>query len=81
MREGEWKLVSEVGQGWELYNMSEDRTEQYDLSETEADRLKDMQTAYHKWMKRCGVADWPIPPNKWNPAMRAPHAHLSPSTR
>ena len=81
MREGEWKLVSEVGQGWELYNMSEDRTEQYDLSETEADRLKYMQAAYHEWMKRCGVADWPIPPNKWNPAMRAAHAHLSPSTR
>ena len=48
MREGEWKLVSEVGQGWELYNMSEDRTEQYDLSETEADRLKYMQAAYHE---------------------------------
>jgi arylsulfatase len=81
MRDGEWKLVSEVGKGWELYNMSEDRTELNNLAENEKDRLLKMQNSYKEWMNRCGVEDWPIPPQTWNPIMHAPHNHSSPTPR
>ena len=77
MRSGEWKLVSEVGEGWELYNMSEDRTELNNLAEKEKDRLLKMQKSYKEWMYRCGVEKWPIPPQTWNPTMHARHAHSS----
>jgi arylsulfatase len=77
MRSGEWKLVSEVGEGWELYNMSEDRTELNNLAEKEKDRLLKMQESYKEWMYRCGVEKWPIPPQTWNPTMHARHAHSS----
>ena len=77
MRDGEWKLVSEVGEGWELYNMSEDRTELSNLAEKEKDRLSKMRNSYLEWMQRCGVEEWPIPPQTWNPVMHSPHSHSS----
>ena len=77
MRDGEWKLVSEVGEGWELYNMSEDRTELNNLAEKEKDRLSKMRNSYLEWMQRCGVEEWPIPPQTWNPVMHSPHSHSS----
>ena len=77
MRDGEWKLVSEVGEGWELYNMSEDRTELSNLAEKEKDRLSKMGNSYLEWMQRCGVEEWPIPPQTWNPVMHSPHSHSS----
>ena len=77
MRDGEWKLVSEVGEGWELYNMNEDRTELNNLVEKEKDRLSKMRNSYLEWMQRCGVEEWPIPPQTWNPVMHSPHSHSS----
>ena len=77
MRNGEWKLVSEVGEGWELYNMTEDRTELNNLADKEKGRLLRMQKSYEGWMNRCGVEEWPIPPQTWNPTMHARHAHSS----
>ena len=77
MRDGEWKLVSEVGEGWELYNMDEDRTELNNLAEKEKDRLSKMRNSYLEWMQRCGVEEWPIPPQTWNPVMHSPHSHSS----
>ena len=77
MRDGEWKLVSEVGEGWELYKMNEDRTELNNLAEKEKARLSKMQNSYLEWMKRCGVEKWPIPPQTWNPVMHSPHSHSS----
>ncbi len=77
IRDGEWKLVSEVGEGWELYNVNEDRTELNNLAEKEKERLSKMRHSYHTWMERCGVEDWPIPPQTWNPVMHAPHSHSS----
>ena len=75
MRQNEWKLVSEVGSGWELYNMSEDRTELHNLAHTEKDRVKMMIKKYTDWSNSHHVELWPIPPHTWNPSMRAPHAH------
>ena len=77
MRDGQWKIVSEVGRGWEIYNMDEDRTELRNLVETESNRLTAMESSYEDWARRCEVEAWPLPPLTWNPKMRAPHAHRS----
>ena len=77
MRDGQWKIVSEVGRGWEIYNMDEDRTELTNLVETESSRLTAMESSYEDWARRCEVEAWPVPPLTWNPKMRAPHAHRS----
>ena len=42
LRDGDWKLVSFKGQPWELYNLANDRTEQFNLAESEPDRVKAM---------------------------------------
>jgi arylsulfatase len=42
LRDGDWKLVSFLGQEWELYNMANDRTELNDLAKAEPERLKAM---------------------------------------
>ena len=77
MRYGEWKLVSEVGHNWELYNMLEDRTELSDLLDGESDRFKEMLSSYKEWMARCEVQNWPLPGHLWNPEMISSHAHRS----
>ena len=46
LREGDWKLVNRHGEKWELYNISEDRTEQNDFSNKETKRLKNMITTW-----------------------------------
>lgn len=46
LRDGDWKLVSFKGQEWELYNMTEDRTELLNRASTEPVRLAQMIT---KW--------------------------------
>lgn len=42
LRQGDWKAVSFQGTTWELYNVSEDRTELNDLAQTYPDRLDAM---------------------------------------
>ena len=75
MRDGEWKIVSEIGKGWEIYNMSYDRTELNDLVEGERERIKLMTNFYSDWMKRCDIEPWPISSMKWDPGFNKPHAH------
>ncbi|MCP4889740.1 MAG: arylsulfatase [Planctomycetaceae bacterium] len=42
LRDGDWKAVSFRSQGWELYNMADDRTELRDLAADEPERLSKM---------------------------------------
>ena len=60
LRIGEWKLVSKHPGDWELYNMTEDRTELNDLCAGEAERVRDMSALYDTWAQRCEVRDWPL---------------------
>ena len=64
-RNGEWKLVKEFGSDWELYNMSEDRTELHSLAATESVRVRSMSASYEEWAARCNVADWPFSVGDW----------------
>ncbi len=56
LRKGDWKLVNKDGGPWELYNLDADRTEQHDLSETEASRLAGMQQRWEQWARAMEVS-------------------------
>ena len=60
IRIGDWKLVSKNRGGWELYDMTTDRTEMNNLAATQLDRVKDMSAQWDAWAKRVGVAPWPL---------------------
>ncbi len=60
VRDGEWKLVSKHPGKWELYNMTEDRTEMHDLSAQQSERVVQMAAQWDAWSKRVGVLPWPI---------------------
>lgn len=55
VREGKWKLVGQRGDGWELYNLEEDRSEQHDLSDEYPERVASMVNAYDTWAERVGA--------------------------
>ncbi len=61
VRDGDWKLVSEYDyskkefRAWELYNLSEDRAELYDLSFDYPDVRDDLIREYEAWTARSGV--------------------------
>jgi arylsulfatase len=58
MRVGDWKLVRKYPGDWELYNMGEDRTEQYDLREKNPDRTKEMVKEWEEWAEKCDILPW-----------------------
>ena len=58
MRDGDWKLVAEYPGTWELYNISDDRTELNDRAKGEKTRLANMVREYDTWASRIGVVDW-----------------------
>ena len=60
IRIGDWKLVSKHRGGWELYDMTTDRTEMNNLAATQLDRVNDMSAQWDAWAKRVGVAPWPL---------------------
>jgi arylsulfatase len=75
VRDGQWKLVSEYGKGWELYDMEADRTELNDLAGSEATRVAAMEKVYLECAERCGVQEFPVGPA---PAPRqSPNVHVS----
>ena len=60
VRIGDWKLVSEFPGPWELYNISEDRSETNNLINKEKGIANNLQKKYEDWAQRCGILDWPI---------------------
>ncbi|MFP3937362.1 MAG: arylsulfatase [Phycisphaerae bacterium] len=59
VRDGRWKLVSahELGR-WELYDITEDRTELNDLSDAKPDEFARLGRLYDDWANRAGVLPW-----------------------
>jgi arylsulfatase len=61
MRQGDWKIVSRFNYKanepypWELYNLSEDRTESNDLAAQHPERVEEMIPLYDFWAERCHV--------------------------
>jgi arylsulfatase A-like enzyme len=61
VRDGKWKLVSRFPEGWELFDMEADRTEQHDLAAEQPERAKAMAAMWQAWADRIGVQPWPMP--------------------
>ena len=55
VRVGKWKLVAERSQGWELYDLSQDRSETNDLAARQPGRVRQMATVYNAWATRTGA--------------------------
>jgi arylsulfatase len=77
IRIGDWKLVAEWNKPWELYNISDDRTEQNDLIDGEKDRAKAFEKLYFEWAERAEVLPWPVNPNVFAKRLKGDHAHIS----
>jgi arylsulfatase len=69
MRDGDWKLVSENPGAWELYNISDDRTELNNRADGEKDRLTRMSREYDAWGERIGIVNWV---DRWDRIGRGP---------
>jgi len=62
VREGNWKLVTSNDRddgAWELYNLSEDRSESKDLSETHPDTIQRLKDKWHRWARQANVVPYP----------------------
>ena len=55
IRSGEWKLVREYPGPWELYRISEDRSELEDLAGQHPDIVARLAARYEEWAGRVGV--------------------------
>ena len=64
VRAGDWKLVAKHNQGWELYDVSKDRTESHDRAKTMPDKVAELAAKYDAWAKRAQVEPWPVAAKK-----------------
>ena len=55
IRDGNWKLVAERSKDWELYDLSEDRSETNDLASDLPERVARLSKRYDQWAKRTGA--------------------------
>jgi arylsulfatase len=55
IRDGDWKLVSQSKQPWELYELSKDGTELNDLVDQFPDRVAEMKRRFEKWESRTNL--------------------------
>ncbi len=58
VRKGEWKIVADYQQPWELYNLEEDRTELNNLAQMHPDKVKELIDLYDQWARKCHVLPW-----------------------
>ena len=58
--EGGWKLVRLRNQAWELYNLTEDRSETNNLAEAYPDRRETLRRKYEQWAKKNQVLPWGV---------------------
>jgi len=58
VRQGPWKLVAEIDQPWELYNLETDRTETRNLAQKFPKKVAELAEEHATWSKKVGVVDW-----------------------
>jgi arylsulfatase A-like enzyme len=58
IRKDDWKLVAEIDQPWELYNLKFDRSETNNLASEYPEKVKMLSTEFAQWAKKVGVVDW-----------------------
>ena len=60
IRHGQFKLVKQFGEDWELYDMETDRTELHNLAGKNEPLEKALLKQYDSWATANGVMDWNI---------------------
>jgi arylsulfatase len=58
VRSGNWKLVSNFPNEWELYDMAADRVERNDLAASRPDLVKTLAADLDAWARRANVDPW-----------------------
>lgn len=58
IRKADWKLVAEIGQPWELYDLKADRSETNNLASRYPQKVEELEKEYLEWAARVGVVDW-----------------------
>jgi arylsulfatase A-like enzyme len=58
IRKADWKLVAEIGQPWELYDLKTDRSENHNLASRNPAKVKELEKEYLEWAAKVGVVDW-----------------------
>jgi arylsulfatase len=58
VRKANWKLVAEIGQPWELYDLKTDRSENHNLASRYPQKVKELEKEYLEWAAKVGVVDW-----------------------
>ena len=58
LRRGQWKMVRKFPGEWELYDMTEDRTELRDLAGSQPKLVREMAADWEKWAAADGVLPW-----------------------
>jgi len=83
IREGNWKLVTSNDRdenGWELYDLSTDRSESKDLSSENEQKANQLKEKWHQWARETNVLPFPEdrgnlkrvpwPPKPWPEEMK-----------
>ena len=58
IRKGDWKLVAEINQPWELYNLKADRSEVKNLTSQYPEKVQSLEKEFLIWARKVGVVDW-----------------------
>jgi arylsulfatase A-like enzyme len=58
VRQNDWKLVAEINQPWELYDLKKDRTETHNLANQYSEKVLELQKEWLEWSRKVGVVDW-----------------------
>ena len=59
VRQGNWKLVAQKSEPWELYDVAHDQSETEDLAGRHPDRVRQMAALWEAWAERCQVLPSP----------------------
>ena len=58
--DGETKLVAGFKTPWELYDLTQDRSELHNLAATQPGKVKELAAKYDAWAARIGVKPWEL---------------------
>ena len=68
LRMGDWKLVAQNQQSWELYNLASDRSETRDVIDQEPELARKLQARWQSFADEIGVVEWEtLPQSKRSP--------------
>src|SRR5690606_25465057 len=70
MLNGEWKIVSNVKEPWQLYNLRTDRTETKNVAQENPEIVSSMVAKYNIWAEKVGVIPYNFPPKPWQTMQR-----------